>query len=106
MILDHTNIFLIKEFYNLKANQEIELAKIRDRLFPNLSKVEKSKKVCALRDRLQAMPRDLFKISKNNGFWIYELQFQNVIFKKFEFPSGLRDGLAVRVEGRWQIVEI
>ncbi len=106
MKLDFLNISIIKEFYNLKEKEKIELAKMRDRIFPNLSKTDKNKKLGLIRDRLQSMPRELFKIEHKKNSWNYELESDNIEIREFNFPEGKKEGIALKLEGRWRIIEL
>lgn len=109
MIFDFLNISIIREFYNLKENEKPELAKIRDRIFPNLKKSEKTYYLGKIRDRLRTM-NELFQIIKKERKktieWKYNLKTEKVFFKKFVFPNGEKEGLALYLDGRWQIIEL
>lgn len=106
MILDFINISLIREFFNLKEKEEINLSEMREKIFPNLKKAQKQEKLCLLRDRLQAMPRSIFEIKKTNGKWEYRLITENVLIENFIFPNSEKQGMALKLEDRWHIIEI
>ena len=110
MKFDFLNISIIREFYNIKNGETPELAKIRDKIYPKLKKAEKTKYLCKIRDRLQSMPSDLFNIAKiekeKTIEWRYHLKSENVCFNEFLFPDVKKEGMAIKISGRWQIIEL
>lgn len=36
----------------------------------------------------------------------YILILDNVVFKKFSFPDGIKDGIALKLEGKWEIYQL
>ena len=106
MKIDKDNISIIKVFYDLKKGEEISLSLVRDKIFPSLSKVQARQKIIFIRDRLFAMPKGVFKITKNCGKWEYHLIAYNVRFKKFNFPDGRKKGIGLRINSKWQICEL
>ena len=107
MILDKLDTKILKNFYNLKENEEITTWTITIRLFPHCkTDSEKRAKHNLIKSRLRKMEGDLFKITKNGERLVYTLIGKNINFCKHKFPSGVKNCLMICVDSKWSIFEL
>ncbi len=107
MIIDELDISILKNFYNLKKNEEITTWTIMNRLFKDCKgDNEKRAKHMLIRGRIKKMEGDLFEIKKEDGRQVYTLIEDNIRFCKHRFPDGVRNALLVRIDSRWNAFEL
>jgi len=107
MIIDELDISILKNFYNLKKNEEITTWTIMNRIFKDCKNdSEKRAKHMLIKLRLKKMEGDLFEIKKENGRWVYTLIEENIKFCKHRFPDGSKNCLMVCIDEQWSIFEL
>lgn len=118
-IPDTLNIFLIKEFYNLKKNEETTTWKLASKFFPDFEKLnltEQRAKNGLIKLRMKQMATDDHKELKNKLFfmskgkdnkWKYELASENVKYKMYKFPGKRvwQNALCIKFGGVWAIYD-
>ena len=108
MIISELDIGILRNFYELKENEEITTWTIAMRLFRECkSDVEKRAKHNLIKSRIKKMEGDLFEIKKNgDGRLIYTLIEDNIKFCKHKFPNGIKDCLMIYIYQKWNVFEL
>ncbi len=102
MITD-LDLKILIEFSKLKSNEESSTWDIMKKIFKQECSTKNN---MLIQYRIKRMAElDLFKI---NGKEIrtYTLNSNNVYYKNFNFPCGAKRGIAVFIEGKWEIFEL
>ncbi len=102
--------------HSIFSDGELLPSEIARRVFPKTNnKIEHSRNVGKVGDRIRALPQDIMTIKtaiSSNGdgkqievHW-YELNSDNVEFFKVKFPDGTKDAIGLRINCKWQVYEV
>lgn len=104
MMLDKLDIEIIRNFYELKSKEEMD--------FPDMvKKILQCKKAGnseynLINNRIKKLTRkNIFQIVQNSPTK-FILNLDSVFQKKISFPTRRRKGLAVEIDGKFQIFEL
>ena len=99
MILDSKDLLILKEFCKLADGEKVSAWKIMKVAYPKGKDKE-----------YQVFKRRLKKMEKYGFFFIddgeYILIRDRVVFKRFSFPNKIRNGIALLIDNKWEILEI
>lgn len=105
MILNDLDLKILKEFNKLSEDSEKNPT-----TWDIMMKVYKKKDNLLhtnIKNRIHRMNEDLFFIEKNKkGNYEYTLIRDNVLFSKRKFPSGNKECVMIRSEGKWMIFQL
>lgn len=110
MKIDEVDISILKECFALRNDKEKSTWGVAKKIFDLKDKdwynLRRSNNI--VKNRMIRMSPDLFFIAKNpkTGVNDFNLILDNVKFSKMKFPSGIRQALFVRINGRWTIFEL
>jgi hypothetical protein len=103
-MLDNTDLKIIREFCKLEDGEKCTTWQIMKKIFPRGLDVEHT----IIKQKLNKMSNyGLFLITLNEkNRKQYDIIEEKAVFKKFKFPDRLSKGIALRFDGKWQIIEL
>ena len=106
MFIDDLDLKIIKELYKLKKNENINYFRMVSRIFNTLSEYEKRKKYCNVRNKMDKLVnygiiKRIEKGKKEVIEIIFELQMQNVHFRRMKFNDKLCSAVCLKIENIW-----
>ena len=104
MILSLTDLKIIREFCKLKEGECCSSWKIMRKIYPKGRDVENTNII----QRIEKMSKyGFFLINySDNRKKEYNLVSEKAIYKKFGFPNRKSHGIALMMEGKWNIIEL
>lgn len=102
-MLSDLDLKILIEFSKLKQNEESSTWEIMKKIFKGECS---SKNNMLIQYRIKKMAElNLFKIN-GDGIRTYTLKSDNVYYKNFKFPCGIKKGIAILIENKWEIFEL
>ena len=99
MIVDETDILILKYFSQLKTNETIKDWALMKKIYPN----GKNREYMRIIRKIKKMgDYGLFTITEDN----YELDTERVILKKINFDNKFVESICILVDKKWSCFEI
>lgn len=106
MLIDDLDIEIINNFYKLKKSEAVNYYRMVGKIYPNLNDYEKRKKYRSVRNKIDKLTEYQILVRKEKLLneiieIIFELQMQNVHFKKIKFNDKICNAVCLKIEGIW-----
>ncbi len=109
LTIDDIDLKIIKEFYDLKPEEETTTWIIMSKLFHEEKNMERLRNYHQLiRNRIRRLNPDIFIVEKSpeTKKYEYHLISDNVRFGRHKFPEGYRKSISLKINSMWRVMEL